>query len=131
MNRCTRSSSDSFGVAAAAAAIAGSGSLSDRSSYASRSDDPVTDRIARTSRSRFAGSSALRLRNDDDSGHASVSPSSESAAGAQSSSAAASIGVPSRSSSMIAGHDSPKRASESSRLAAGGGRRPGRPSRSP
>ena len=32
MNRCTRSSSDSFGAAAAVAAIAGSGSLSERSS---------------------------------------------------------------------------------------------------
>ena len=120
MNRCTRSSSDSFGAAAAVAAIAGSGSLSERNSYASRSDDPVTDRIALTSRSRFAGSSALRLRNDDDSGHASVSPSSDERGGRA---VVERRGQHRRALAQLLddrGHDSPKRASESSRL--GGGR---------
>src|SRR3954453_14272044 len=74
MNRCTRSSSVSFGALGAVAVSVGIGSLSERSSYASRSEDPVTDRIALTSSSLFAGSSALRLRKDEVSGHASVSP---------------------------------------------------------
>ena len=81
----------------------------------------MTERIAFAISSRFAGSSALRLRNADDSGHASVSPPSPSAAGAASSSAAASIGVSLRSASTTAGHTPPNASSESSRLGAGAG----------